>query len=258
MILHLSDLHFGTEQQDCLDAITHFVAEHLIEAVVVSGDLTQRARFSQFYHCKKFLEELNVPYIVIPGNHDIPLFHLWRRFLSPFHRYKLFFGEMEQTLETEHFYIIGINTIHPKYHTKGRITEFQIQEIDQKMKLAPQDKLKILLTHQPFYSGDHGINMSKDRPKNTEKALKTWASSGLNAILHGHLHVSAVYDLNKIFQLNAQHPILDIHAGTATSHRLHHDFSNSFNLIDEKLKVREYRFDSRFKKFYLVANRNKG
>ena len=73
MILHLSDLHFGTERPECLKAIQQFCQSHPLEAVVVSGDLTQRARFGQFFDCKKFLDQLNTPYMVIPGNHDIPL-----------------------------------------------------------------------------------------------------------------------------------------------------------------------------------------
>ncbi len=80
MLLHLSDLHFGTEKQECLDAIAAFCREHEPEVIVVSGDLTQRARFTQFYSCKQFLDSLGIPYMVIPGNHDIPLYHLWNRF----------------------------------------------------------------------------------------------------------------------------------------------------------------------------------
>ena len=62
MILHLSDLHFGTEKSACMAAIRLFCLEHEIEAVVVSGDLTQRARYTQFYDCKQFLDSLNLPY----------------------------------------------------------------------------------------------------------------------------------------------------------------------------------------------------
>ena len=67
MILHLSDLHFGTERPECLEAIQQFCRDHALEAVVVSGDLTQRARLGQFFACKRFLEQLNTPYLVIPG-----------------------------------------------------------------------------------------------------------------------------------------------------------------------------------------------
>ena len=92
MLLHLSDLHFGTERPECIRAIQKFCAVHKPEVVVVSGDLTQRAKFKEFYACKQFLESLNIPYFVVPGNHDIPLYHVWNRAFRPFGLYQLFFG----------------------------------------------------------------------------------------------------------------------------------------------------------------------
>ena len=257
MILHLSDLHFGTEKKECLDAIRRFVTEHEIEAVVVSGDLTQRARFKQFYACKIFLDSLGLPYIVIPGNHDIPLFHLWRRFFNPFGRYQMFFGMTEQVLETENFYIMGLNTIHPKFHTKGTIHLDQIAAVAEKLKQSPSRKRTILLTHQPFYVDSLDRSYFKDRPENSILALKVWAPLGLDAILHGHLHQSAVYDLNKVYALNAHKPLYEVHAGTATSYRLHHQTRNSFNLIDASLKVVEYYFEQQQSKFIIFNESQK-
>ena len=90
MLLHLSDLHFGTEREVCIQAIRDFCELHRPEAVIVSGDLTQRARLKQFFDCRQFLDSLDLPYLVVPGNHDIPLFHVWNRFFSPFVRYQAF------------------------------------------------------------------------------------------------------------------------------------------------------------------------
>lgn len=251
MILHLSDLHFGTEKIACIHAIQRFCQTHSLEAVVVSGDLTQRARYHQFYACKQFLEHLNIPYLVIPGNHDIPLYHLWNRFFSPFARYQLFFGRMESVLETDHFFVMGLNSIRRRYHTKGHISIEQIQSIDQMLKHAPTDKLKLVVAHQPFYSppdDPHGI---KDCPVLGKTALKMWGQSGLNGLLHGHLHQSAVYDLNLIYQLQSAHPILEIHAGTATSNRLHHGLPNSFNVIENNLDVIPYYFSEQHQDFVI-------
>lgn len=251
MILHLSDLHFGTEKIACIQAIKKFCAQHQLEAVVVSGDLTQRARFKQFYDCKQFLDSLNLPYLVIPGNHDIPLYHVWNRIFSPFTRYQIFFGQMESVLETDHFFVVGVNTIRRRYHTKGHISSEQIQRIDAILKNAPLNKRKIVVTHQPFYSppdDPHGI---KDCPVLGRTALSMWSKSGLEVLLHGHLHQSAVYDLNLIYQLNQVHPVLEIHAGTATSYRLHHGMPNGFNLIDANLDVQSYLFSEQLQDFVI-------
>ena len=251
MLVHLSDLHFGTEQPECIRALGDFCALHQPELIVVSGDLTQRARFQQFYACKQFLESLKRPYLVVPGNHDIPLFHLWNRFISPFARYQLFFGNMETTLETEHFMIVGVNSIRRRYHTRGHISLAQIAEVDQLLKQAPQQKLKYVVAHQPFYIPPQEKEALKDCPVLGRMALQTWAKNGLNGLLHGHLHQVARYDLNQIYQLGCDHPIWEIHAGTATSHRLHHGLANSFNTLDMHGNMQAYVFDMASQQFCL-------
>ena len=249
MILHLSDLHFGTEKPECMQAIQHFCAQHSIEAVVASGDLTQRARYLQFYACKQFLESLNLPYIVVPGNHDIPLYHVWNRILSPFTRYQLFFGVLENVLETEHFYFIGVNSIRRRYHTRGHISLEQIQYVDTLLKAAPKNKLKLVIAHQPFYTPPNEPHGLKDCPVQGRLALEQWSQHGLNGLLHGHLHVPASYDLNQIYDLGAGHPVWDIHAGTAISYRLHENLANSFNVIDKHMNVRHYFYHPKLKIF---------
>lgn len=244
MILHLSDLHFGTEKIECLNAIRNFCRLHQPEAVVVSGDLTQRARFKQFYQCRKFLDSLNAPYLIIPGNHDIPLYHVWNRIFQPFNRYQIMFGHTESILETEHFYVIGINTIRRRYHTRGYLSFEQIQEIDLKLQQAPLDKLKIIVAHQPFFVTNLDKRGLKDCPRLAKIALDTWGKHGLYALLHGHLHHAAVYDLNAAFKLGLSQPIYDVHAGTATSSRLHKGQPNSFNLLKEGGQISEYIFNA--------------
>lgn len=249
MILHLSDLHFGTEKPECMWAIQQFCQQHQIEAVVASGDLTQRARYAQFFACKQFLESLKRPYIVVPGNHDIPLYHLWNRVFSPFTRYKLFFDNLENVLETEHFYLVGVNSIRRRYHTRGHISLDQIQRVDEQLKAAPKNKLKLVIAHQPFYTPPNDPHGVKDCPVQGRLALEQWSKHGLNGLLHGHLHVPAAYDLNQIYQLGAAHPVWDIHAGTATSYRLHDNLPNSFNVIDNHMDVRHYFFNALSQQF---------
>lgn len=249
MILHLSDLHFGTEKIECLNAIRDFCMQHTPQAVVVSGDLTQRARFNQFYQCRKFLDSLNVPYLIIPGNHDIPLYHVWNRIFQPFARYQMIFGHTEIELETEHFYLIGVNTIRRRYHTRGYLSLKQIQEIDLKLQHAPSDKLKIIVAHQPFFVADLDKRGLKDCPRLAKIALETWGKHGLFALLHGHLHHAAVYDLNAAFNLAVNQPIYDVHAGTATSYRLHKGQPNSFNVIHAHGQISEYIFNAEQQNF---------
>lgn len=251
MILHLSDLHFGTEKQECLRAIERFCQENRPVAIVVSGDLTQRARFKQFYACKVFLDGLKIPYLVVPGNHDIPLYNLWNRFLTPFLRYQLFFGKMENVLETKEFYFVGVNSIRRRHHTRGSISLNQIENVNKLLRNAPRQKSKWVVVHQPFYAEPDDLDGLKDCPALGHLALKIWSKSGLNGLLHGHLHQSAVFDLNQIYDLGVKHPVLDVHAGTATSYRLHHGLPNSFNVIYSNTDIRHYYFSDALQSFVL-------
>ncbi len=249
MLLHLSDLHFGTEQQDVVQALQQFCLNYPPELVVVSGDLTQRARYQQFFLCWQFLQSLHLPYLVVPGNHDIPLYHVWRRFISPFHRYQLFFGKPESVLQTEHFYIIGVNSIRPRHHTKGYISTAQILQVTAHLKQAPAHLQKFVAIHQPFYTEPSDKQANKDKPILGEMALEYWAEAGLNGLLHGHLHQSAVYHLNQFYHLAVPHDVLDIHAGTAISHRLHHGQQNGFNVIYPDGQIDGYLYNKSTKQF---------
>jgi 3',5'-cyclic AMP phosphodiesterase CpdA len=252
MILHLSDLHFGTEKTQCMHAIRQFCLRYKIEAVVVSGDLTQRARFKQFLACRQFLDSLNAPYLTVPGNHDIPLYHIWNRIFSPFTPYQLFFGALETVLETEHFYLIGVNSIRPRYHTRGDISLAQIQCVEGLLQQAPKNKYKLVVTHQPFYTPVLNRHAVKDCPLQGRLALTQWSQYGLNGLLHGHLHVPAHYDLNQIYSLGAIHPIWDIHAGTATSFRLPRNLTNSFNVIHHHGEIEHYQFNATSQQFEIM------
>jgi 3',5'-cyclic AMP phosphodiesterase CpdA len=253
MLLHLSDPHFGTEQPEIAQALRALCLDLKPELVVVSGDLTQRARQVQFAAARDFLDSLGCPYLVVPGNHDIPLFHLPKRIWKPFHRYEQYFGCTESSRETEHFVVIGVNTIVPQHHTKGRISLKQIHQVEHLLSTAPAHKHKIVVTHQPFMVPPHDEDAARDIPSMMLPALHRWSQCGLNALLHGHLHQSAVYDLNRYFLLQQAHPILDIHAGTALSSRLRQTLPNSVNVISPELNVLRYDYQAEHKQFIKTA-----
>lgn len=249
MLLHLSDLHFGTQRQVCLDAIQRFCQQHRPEVVVISGDLTQRARFHEFYQCKQFLQQLGITYFVVPGNHDIPVYHLLNRLFRPFHYYQLFFGDLEPTLETEHYYLIGLNTVRSYYHTKAVISQKQIEQVQQQLKQAPANKLVTLVSHQPFYTAQDDHHHRSDCPAQAQQALRQWGKYGLNLLLHGHFHLTAVYDLNQQYQLGLSQAVYEVHAGTGCSNRLYKKLTNSFNVIYPDGHIQHYDFSDEQQEF---------
>src|SRR4051794_29114831 len=78
-----SDLHFGSIDLDVVEAMAAEVRTAEPSIVVVSGDLTQRARKQEFMQARSFLDALPSPRLVVPGNHDVPLFDLYARIFTP-------------------------------------------------------------------------------------------------------------------------------------------------------------------------------
>lgn len=242
MILHLSDLHFGTEQPRVCRAVKQLCEQLQPEAVVVSGDLTQRARQEQFVAASVFLKSLNRPLLVVAGNHDIPLFHLTRRLLQPYAYFEQYFGELEPLLETQNFYLIGVNSVTRHHHTQGSISNLQIWQAGERLRHAPSDKVKLIVSHQPFAASQP--EDQAEAPRLMQRAVRHWSRLGLAGLLHGHLHTPAVFDLNQRHSLRLNRPLLDIQAGTAISVRLRQGFLNSVNLIHPDLRIERFDFDA--------------
>jgi 3',5'-cyclic AMP phosphodiesterase CpdA len=240
MLLHLSDLHFGTEQPMVQAALKRLCARLHPEAVVVSGDVTQRARVEQFVAAHGFLQSLNRPLLVVAGNHDIPLFHVSRRLFMPYHHFCQTFGALEPTLETAHFYLVGVNSITRHHHTQGSLSPLQIWHTADRLKQAPAGKHRLVVSHQPF-AVKQAVE-AEDIPRRMPQAAQHWAQAGLDMLLHGHFHAPAVFDLNATLQLGQSRPVLDVQAGTALSSRLRQGIPNSVNLIHPDLGVERLDF----------------
>ncbi|HYO24494.1 MAG TPA: metallophosphoesterase, partial [Lacipirellulaceae bacterium] len=87
-IAHISDLHFGTEEPAVVAGVRDELNRLACDLVVVTGDLTQRARQSQFAAARAFLDSLESPWMAVPGNHDIPLYNVAARFGWPLAGYQ--------------------------------------------------------------------------------------------------------------------------------------------------------------------------
>lgn len=87
-LLQISDAHFGTEQPPVVQALLQLARGQAPDLVVMSGDITQRARRSQFKAARAFVDQLKpAALLTIPGNHDIPLFNLTLRAFAPYSNY---------------------------------------------------------------------------------------------------------------------------------------------------------------------------
>ncbi|MGE5386587.1 MAG: metallophosphoesterase family protein [Betaproteobacteria bacterium] len=256
-LLHWSDPHFGTERAAVMAALRRLVAVESPEMAVLSGDITQRARPEQFRAARAFVDELALPTVAIPGNHDIPLFNLLQRLRSPYANYCREFGrELEPEYASPQFLVIAVNTSRHWLHTDGAVSRRQIERVAERLERADAGQLRIVVTHQPISvirEEDEG-----DRLRGGEAAARWWAAAGADLVLGGHIHLPFVHSLGERFAALPR-PVWGVQAGTALSTRVRHEAGNSVNLIrtasaPRRCLVERWDFDEVSREFARVAS----
>ncbi len=233
-IIHLSDLHFGAHDPKLVEAVEARVQEEQPDLVVISGDFTQRARTEQFEEACAFLGRLRDAghdVLGVPGNHDVPLYDVLRRFLSPLTRYKRYIDdELCPYHEFPGAAVLGINTARSLTFKDGRISHEQMAFIRDTFARTAAGATRILVTHHPLFAlpvGD-GPEVGKAIGRQ-ELALDAIGDAGVQLLLAGHNHRASAHDARDLVTRSGS--ALVIQAGTATSTRLR-DEEQSFNKID--------------------------
>ena len=190
--------------------------------VAVSGDLTQRARRSQFRRARAFLDALPFPHIVVPGNHDVPLFNLFARTFDPLGGYRRFITEdLLPTLSDDVLWIAGVDTTRPSQWKSGRIGQATGDRLHRAIQSADGRAIKMLVAHHPFDAPDRGSSASG--------TLSALTAAGIDVLLTGHLHASYAGHTAHRYNVHGRTAVV-VEAGTATSTRLRNE-SNAFNVI---------------------------
>lgn len=216
-LAHVSDVHFGAEEPALVDGLQQALTDLAPALIVVSGDLTQRARARQFRRARRWLDELPAPHLVVPGNHDMPLFDLVRRTFLPLWRYRHYITEdLEPLWIGEGVRVLGLDST--RRRTAGRLTRERLRPIAALAQGDPGD-LRVLVTHHPLI--DKQVHGYLD-------ALEAAAVVNAEVLLAGHLHLSWRRHVRQDPGLG----ILQVQAGTATSFRRRKkEPTNSFNVL---------------------------
>jgi 3',5'-cyclic AMP phosphodiesterase CpdA len=230
-IVHLSDLHFGSVDAALLEPLSRAVHDLKPHLVVISGDLTQRARAGQFLEARAWLDTLPEPRLVVPGNHDVPLYNVFMRFFAPLRNYRRYIGEnTDPHFADDEIAVSGVNTARSLTFKGGRINEEQVERVRAHICNLPDEVTKIVVTHHPFDAPAHASdNQIVGRAR---MAIRKLAECGADLYLSGHMHESHTGHTAERYGVEG-HSALVVQAGTATSTRGRGE-SNSFNVIRVK------------------------
>lgn len=255
-IVHISDLHFGCIDEALLAPLKQAIDTIKPNLIAISGDLTQRARAHQFKAARAFLKSLAFPQLIVPGNHDVPLYNIVARFFWPLRGYKHYITRNLAPLYADFEMVVaGINTARSLTIKDGRISDEQIEQTRAMLCAYHDGIVKIVVTHHPFDLPE-GAHHERDIVGRAKRAIQRFASCGADVFLSGHMHQSHVGSTALRYGEHGESALI-VHAGTAASLR-RRGYQNGFNVLHvekQRISVEHHEWDEPGERFALLALR---
>ncbi|HCT58472.1 MAG TPA: metallophosphoesterase [Gemmatimonas aurantiaca] len=206
-VLHLSDIHCGHPFVGAhVDGALALARAGGWNAIVVSGDFSQRAREREFRQARELLDALRTfaPVLTVPGNHDTAWWH------APFgvgdasrlHTgYRAWINEdIEPVLRVPGLSIVGLNsswgmlsaalTWYPRdWRVKGGLTDAQLDRAAAQLAESPADDLRLLVVHHNVVRGNLSRRWGMKRP---QLMLDRIAALNVDVVCTGHDHEERV------------------------------------------------------------------
>jgi 3',5'-cyclic AMP phosphodiesterase CpdA len=209
-LFHISDLHFGLEDPAALAWFAHIVKSEQPDAVLITGDLTMRARTQEFAAACDWIESLAVPVTVEVGNHDLPYFNPVARFFYPYRRIRRIERLVERELNLAGIAVVPLKTtVRAQWRfdwSKGWVTRHALDKTMAAIDALPRGTTIFVTAHHPLVeAGTRGRALTRGG----EMALRALASRGVAAVLTGHVH-----DAFDLIKETRDGPIRMIGAGT--------------------------------------------
>lgn len=225
--MQISDTHFGVERPPVCDALRRLAQVQKPAVLLLSGDITQRARASQFAAARAFVDSLGIAArVTLPGNHDIALFNVFERLLVPYRSYRRAFGAAHDAVfDADGVRIVSVDSTRAYRHVDGELSADQIEAVAHALDGASAGALRIVMLHHPVAVSRPGEK--HNRVHRHREAVIRWRAAGADLILGGHIHLPFVRRLDG----DGLRIAWAVQAGTAVSERTRPEAGNSVNLI---------------------------
>lgn len=209
-LFHISDIHFGLEDQRALDWVARCIAHEKPDAVFITGDLTMRARHREFSAAAAWIKSLGVPVTIEVGNHDLPYFNLVERFFDPYRRFNAIESQLDRKIDLPGIAIVPLKTTARAQWrlnwSKGTVGAAALKQTLAAIDALPHGIHAMVTCHHPLVeAGTRG----KALTRGGNRALAALASRNVRAVLSGHVH-----DPFDLVQPTPNGPIRMIGAGT--------------------------------------------
>lgn len=218
-LMHLSDIHFGTEDREALEAVAAFASRVKPDAIIIAGDITQSGRKSEFEAARVWFDSLAAPVITAPGNHDTPVYHLPARMVAPFDRYDRYMAGLDMVGRLVEFGggLVRVSAINTARGFQGRmnwadgvIDLDDLEDALDRLSRGPEEAWRLLVCHHPLDQPELAqISVSTKRGG---EALRRCAAAKVDAVITGHIH-----DAFTVHVPGVRRPMVQMGSGTLST-----------------------------------------
>ena len=210
LLFHVSDIHFGLENNEALDWFSAEVTRLRPAAIAITGDLTMRARHHEFRAAEEWIGTLDAPVTLDVGNHDMPYFNLIERFFDPYKRFGRMRDVVEREIDLPGIALVPLKTavrMQPRFNwSKGWVTGRALENCLARIDALPPGTQALVTVHHPLREvGTQGTALTRGG----SKALAELAKRNVIGVLSGHVH-----DAFDIMEDTPHGPVRMIGAGT--------------------------------------------
>lgn len=191
--IHVSDLHRGKYADASVDAaLAALVAELRPQLVLATGDLANRGRERELAEARAVLSTLDVPVLAVPGNHDIP-YTFPARLTRPWQAFERAFGSVQPVVRTDDVVAVGLNSVWPTRHQRGRLPRAELVRARRELAGAPAGALRLVALHHQL-AGAPWRTARKWPLKHRSDVLAALEEAGAELVVGGHIHQSSAVE----------------------------------------------------------------